>query len=629
MPYAALKRTTALVLGLAAAVLATTSRAEITPEARGVVNRFIAATGGPVALAAIRSTHIKARASALGFSGTTEVWTRLPDRRATETVLGPFRILEGFDGTVAWRTDPGSGKPVSLDGKDLEDAMNGAYFDNERWLAPDQGGGKVILVGFETDSSGLHTVLEVTPPVGRSRRYYFNPKTGLIDRSTTKKDQLTVVSVFSDYRPVAGRRIPFRQLTQIIGMPANDLAVSVDSVWFNQEIPDSRFALPGVEEQAVHYLKTPGLARLPFGYRGRHVWVKVSVNGGEPADFIYDTGASLSVIDSAYAEKIGLKTEGRLQGQGAGATGSASFSRLQSVRVAGPDSDGVELHDQRAAVVNINAFLAPFFWQDCAGVLGYDFITRFVNEIDFDHQTLTLHDPKTYRYSGSGATIAFTLAGTVPAVRMRIDGRYKGDFRLDVGSSSTVDLHRPFVQRYHLASKARKGIQVTSGGFGGTFTNRLVRMKKIELGPYSWLRPLVSFSGAESGALASEDYAGNIGNQILERFKCILDYERRELHLEPGKKYTEPDRFSRAGVQLARFGDAVKAMQVLPRSPAYEAGMEEGDRVMSIDGKPILEYTPDDLTKLFEEGKVGRSVAFEVRRRGKRETLSIKLQKIL
>ena len=34
-------------------------------------------------------------------------------------------------------------------------------------------------------------------PIGRSRRYYFNPKTGLIDRATTQKDQLSVVSTFS------------------------------------------------------------------------------------------------------------------------------------------------------------------------------------------------------------------------------------------------------------------------------------------------------------------------------------------------------------------------------------------------------------------------------------------------
>src|SRR6185503_11485983 len=142
-------------------------------------------------------TRLVSRITALGLAGSTTMWTRLPDRRATEIKLGPLTILEGYDGTVAWRTDPASGKLVALDGKDLEDARASGYFDNERWLADDQGGGRVAVAGTEKDSAGSYTVLEVTPPVGRARRLYFNTKTGLIDRATSKKDQLSIVSTFS------------------------------------------------------------------------------------------------------------------------------------------------------------------------------------------------------------------------------------------------------------------------------------------------------------------------------------------------------------------------------------------------------------------------------------------------
>jgi hypothetical protein len=283
----------------------------------------------------------------------------------------------------------------------------------------------------------------------------------------------------------------------------------------------------------------------------------------------------------------------------------------------------------KVGVLSINAFLAPFFWRDCAGVIGYDFLSRFVTEIDFDSQTLTLHEPTGFQYSGAGARLPFQLAGTVPAIKMTLDGRYEGDFRVDVGSGSTVDLHTPFVKRFDLARRGERGVDVMGGGFGGTFKNRLVRMKKIAVGPYSWEEPLVSLSTVESGAFASEDYAGNIGTQILERFKCILDYDRRELILEPGKKYSKRDQFTRAGVQLARFGDNVKAMQVLDDSPAAKAGLKEGDEVVSLDGKPILSYAPDDLTELLHNGKVGRKIVFEVTRDGKKEKRTLTLREIL
>lgn len=626
-----IRRSAGILLAILVTSSAPSARAEITPEARAAVEKYVTASGGRALSESIRSTHLKARVSALGLVGTTEAWTKLPNHHATETLLGPFKISDGYDGAVAWRTDPATGKPMALDGKDLEDAVAAAYYDNERWLAPDQGGGKVTVAGVEKDSAGTYTVLEVTPPIGRSRRFYVNQKTGLVDRATSKRDQLELVSTFSDYRPdPAGRPVAYRQLTRVIGMPANDLTLEVDSLWVNEDLPDSRFALPGADaNESFHYLKTPGAARLPFRYSGRHVWLTASVNGGPMVDFLFDTGASITVIDSVFAAKIGLVTEGQLQGQGAGAMGNATFSKVRSIRVEGPDGDGVEIADQKVAVLSINVHLAPFFWRDCAGVLGYDFISRFVSEIDFDKGTLALRDPKSFQYQGSGQAIPFTIAGTVPAIHMTLDGAYDGVYRVDVGSNSTVDLHGPYVKTQGLDRKVAGGIEVTGGGFGGTFSNRLVRMKSLAIGTFSWKNPMVSLSGAESGALASEDYAGNIGNQILERFKCTFDYERRVLYLEPSARYHEPDRFSRAGVQLARYGDEVKAMQVLPRSPAAKAGLLLGDRVIAIDGKPALSYTVDDLQKIFESVTPGRVVVLEVEHGDQRRKIEVKLATIL
>jgi hypothetical protein len=618
--------------GLAALIgalaLAPAARAAITPEAAKVVDRYVAAIGGRAAVEAERTMRSRSTITAFGFTGTLESWIQRPDRIASQTALGPFTLRDGFDGTTAWRVDQ-NGKLSIRDGQDLENEKGSAWFENGHWLMPDQGGGSVTVSGSEKDSTGSYTVLEVKGPVGRARAMWFDDRTGLLDRVGIKTDQQTVTTRLSDYRLDAGLLRPHRQQASVAGMPLNNLTVVLDSVWVNEPIDPARFAAPQPAAADFKFLKGTGPARLPIRYGERHLWVRVSVDGREPEEFLLDTGASVSLLDSAWAASHGIASEGRMQAVGAGATGDVAFAKVGGIRVSGPDGDGVEIAGQKLAVLALNRFVAPFFWREAAGVLGYDFISRFVMEIDYDTGSLTLHDPKTFKYAGKGTGVPITLAGSIPVVRATIDGTYQGEFRLDVGSGSTVDLHSPYVKKHGLREKLGKTIPIMGGGFGGTFTSHLGRMKSMAIGPYAWKAPLVVLSGAERGGLASEDYAGNIGNEIFERFKCTFDYEHRMLYLEPGARYAKTDRFSRAGVQLARFGDTVRAMQVLPGSAAQAAGITEGDEVVTLDGKPILSFTQDSVTELFENGAVGSKHTLELSRDGTSCKVTLKLKEMI
>ena len=603
-------------------------RASITPDARAVIERYLKAVGGRDAVMSERSTHVKGTLSAFGLQGTVEGWSQRPDHSASATSIGPFTLREGIAGDAAWQVDQ-NGKFSRRDGKDLEDAKASAYFENDLWLMDDQGGGAVSRVGAEHDSAGRYVVLEVTPPVGRPRRLWFEEKTGRLDRMVSKRDQQTITNRMSDYQMIEGRLRPRVTVIEVEGMPMNTARFTADSVWVNPAIAPAVFAPADQATADVRFVAGGETARVPFFYRTRHVWLKAAVNGGPPEDFLVDTGASLTVIDSAYAARRGIASEGQIGVTGAGAAGGASFSALDSVVIAGADGGGVVIGHQKVAVLSLNPHLEPFFWRPIAGVLGYDFVSRFVMEVDYDRGILVLHDPKRFRYGGTGTAVPLTMSGNIPVVKARLDGAYEGQFRLDVGSGSSVDMHSPFVKKHGLASKTGKSFEVTGGGFGGTFTSTLCRMKTFEIGPYRWNDPIVVLSQVTTGGLASEDYAGNIGNQILERFKCTFDYDRRVVYLEPGKRYGQRDRFSLAGFQLAKLGERFEAMQVLPGSAAAKAGMRAGDRVLTIDRETIASYEPETLRRMFEDGKPGERHALEIDRDGKKKKLTLTLAELL
>jgi PDZ domain-containing protein/aspartyl protease len=616
-----------LALALAALTLAPVrTRAEGAPEAQAVIARYLQAMG-LASEGREHSTHAKGTVSAFGLRGTFEQWTERPDKMAAVTTIGPFTLKEGCDASGAWRVDQ-NGKLAQRDGKDLESARATSWFANEMWLVPGSGG-SVAFTGRQKDSTGTYSVLEVTPPVGRSRSLWFSQKTGLLEREVAKDDQRTVITRLSDYQTMGGRLYARRSTVRVEGMPMNDVTADVDSLWVNETIPPSVFAAAAEPVSDMRFRGGPGPARIAFRYESRHVWVRASLNGAPAEDFLVDTGASVSVIDSAYAASHGVKTAGRLQAAGAGAAGAASLATIDSVSVEGEGGASVTASGQKVAVMSLNPFLEPFFWKKTAGVLGYDFISRFVMEVDYDRGVLVLHDPKTFHYEGKGEGLPLTMAGNIPVVKAKLDGRYEGSFRLDVGSGSTVDLHSPFVKAHELRAATGAKLDVTGGGFGGTFSTTVCRMKKMEIGKYSWNDPIVLLSQAETGGLASEDYAGNIGNQILERFRCTFDYERRMVYLEPGRRYGERDVFTRSGVQLARVDDSVVAMQVLPNSPAERAGLRQEDRVVSLDKKPILSFSAEEIRRVFEDGKTGEKHAIEVVRGGKNKKLSLVLAEML
>ena len=311
--------------GLCAGLLvASSASAAITPDAQRVVTRWLEATGGVATFAAESTGYLRARVEAFGFTGRFESWTARPSRRLARTELGPFKLSEGTEGTTAWRTDPTTGVVRPLADHDLREALESTWFELDRWAEPDQGGGAVAFIGADRDGADAVSVLEVTPPAfpgettpPHARRLLFRDRDGLLVRTIERDDQREVVTAYTEHVRLAGRLRPRVSETTLASMPANRMRSIADSVVANPSVAAVRFAAPLAEGAGeVGWLLERGVARLPFEYRARHVWVKARVNGGPPQDFLFDTGASVTVLDSAWVAQHGLRTSGRMQAAG-------------------------------------------------------------------------------------------------------------------------------------------------------------------------------------------------------------------------------------------------------------------------------------------------------------------------
>jgi hypothetical protein len=539
-------------------------------------------------------------------------------------VLGPHRLEEGSDGDSAWRIGL-DGKPATLNGKELEAALANAWIDNLAWLAADQGGGRIALAAARTEDSGSYDVLEVSPPAGHARELWFDTTSGLLSRIVETAAEPVLTTELSDYRAAGGVLMAHHVVKRLAGMPANTLTMSIDAVWTNEALDPGLFIPPQTAKRSIRYLGTEGSARIPFEYSTRLLWVRASVNGGPPAAFILDSGASITVVDRGHAASVGVETLGEAEALGAGAAGQASFARLASLRIGAGDAGGVELADRAVGVLPISASIAPVAWRDVGGLLGADIMSDFVVDIDYDHRVLTLSDSASYRYQGSGSALPLTFTGGIPVVSLMIDGR-QGNFRVDLGASAGAVLHPAFVEREGI--RVAGAIGSSGGGFGGRYAKQLFRMESMRLGPLEWQAPLVGLTRPRTGVLASADYDGVIGNLVLQRFRCTFDYERRLLYLEPGALARSTDPFTRVGVTFARSGDDVSVLSVMDRSPAEEAGVRPGDVVRTIDHRPASAWDPDQLRQRFEDPGLQR-VDLVISRDGAERTLVVHARRLL
>ncbi len=616
----------ALLLALAAAP----ARGEISPQAKAVVDQYVEATGGRAAFLADTVLHAKYRLVSEGMTGSLERWVRAPDQILEVERIGPLRRRAGFDGAQGWSTDLNSKKVSPLEGKDLEAMRSIAWFLTEQWARDDQGGGTVTRGQNAYTGGRSMTSLHVVPPVGPTGELWFDTETGLLTRITHRRDQYHWDERLLNWKTLAGRK---RWTASLIGdsvlFAAGFQRLNLDSLRVEAPREESAFSPPASSARPVAWLKSKGVARLPFRYKRGHVWIRASVDGGPLDDFILDTGCTVSALDRAWARSHAVETQGEMATEGVGGIGTGAWAAVRALSITGPNGDGVRVPDLKVGVLELNDDLETYDWSRAAGLIGYDVLGRFTVEIDFDRQELVLHDPATYRYAGAGQALPMTMYAGIPTVEVALNGGCRGQFLVDVGNATVLSVNSDQVDRCHLFGAKRKEVQHWVGGIGGIFTETVCRLDSIRVGPFGWTEPIAGLTLHRYGGAGSKEVQGNLGTSVLERFHCTFDYAHGTLWLEPGRRYPDRDRFSRSGLWLTRWSGNVYVVRVVRKSPGEAAGFKVRDIVRAIDGRPIEGWTPEQIDALLVDGPVGTVVTLTVERDLVNQDLELTLADVL
>lgn len=276
---------------------------------------------------------------------------------------------------------------------------------------------------------------------------------------------------------------------------------------------------------------------MPLDIDNNIIRMKVRINGSRELTMIFDTGASMTGIDEHFVKELGLTLgEEKLNGKGIGGTFTGGYVR-SSILSAG----GVSIDNQPLAIFKIAS--PPGF--DFDGIIGYDFISAFVVEIDYQKKALTLNDPKTYVYRGKGNVVPLDLKGRkTPLVasifNIRGHSPVAARIELDSGFDGAFQLNSPLVKKQDLLRLFQTSKDQISHGAAGEDRNMIVTIPSVRFGRIKITKPFAALSLADKGAGASTDSEGLIGGEVLRRFKVIIDYSRSRMILERNNAFSDP-----------------------------------------------------------------------------------------
>jgi hypothetical protein len=495
-------------------------------NAAAILNRMATALGGLEKLRAIEGIYMRGKVEVAGLSGTVEDWQTAHGEHKQIVDLGDvYKQTTIFNGTRGWVMDRNN-QISDLSGISLKEEILSSYLGSFSYLFLGRLPGKVMSAG--EDAGGKHFLLRVTPEGGSTALYAIDKTTLLPVSMEVSGSEGKTTTYFEDWRDVHGVKMPFR-IRQVQPIPANNAVVQQESIEF-ASIAATNFDRPESAAADFRFTNRRRSTRVPLGRNGYAIFVRARLNNSAPLWFVLDTGASASAIDARRAQALGLKSAGNV---GAGTTGGSTPVQFTT---------GVNFTLPGVKLINQTVISTPFRKEvlqvkpNLGGILGYDFISRFVVEIDYLHNTLTLYDPKTYRYEGPGKRVPISIDGTpFVSAEVKTSGHdpVTGRFEIDTGYDGAITLYQPFVKAHPVLQPPAESERTMRQDLGHTSEAVRAPVERFTLSGFSFSNLVANFTVTDEGAGANEDVAGLIGNKILSRFKVIFDYSRHEMILEP------------------------------------------------------------------------------------------------
>lgn len=381
-------------------------------------------------------------------------------------------------------------------------------------------------------------------------------------------------------------------------------------------------------------VKRSGRTTFSFEKVNNLVIIPVMLNDRLPLNFILDTGVRTTILtDRTISDLVNISYDRAVTIAGAGHVRELNAYLASNVSLSMP---GINGRGQSLIVLEEDYLeLRNHLGVDVHGIIGYEFFNHFVVMIDYDRNLITVYDPEVFRPRRKHTAIPIEIDQGRPYISATI-AQYNGTvidtkLLLDSGASHGVLLETDTEPDIFLPDKRLK--TVIGWGLGGELSGFLGRINHLRLDKFEFRDVLVSFaedySSEEISQLTGRN--GSIGGDLLSRFTITFDYNAGMLYLRKNRTFGYPFEFNLGGIDLVAFGPnyaSFRIVNVIMNSPAWEAGIQVGDVILSVNGKTNSNLTLSEINTILRTGP-GSRINIELIRNNEVIKTSFKLKRLI
>lgn len=326
--------------------------------------------------------------------------------------------------------------------------------------------------------------------------------------------------------------------------------------------------------------------------------------------FLLDTGSSLTVFDTSLRHELG---------------------KVKKVEKALTHGGLIKTEIFDAPV----AFLGPLSLKDCnevscldlkmlsliegriiSGIIGLNFLKRYVIQIDFDQGTLSFLHPVEGQHPewGIELPLKYDTMGW-PQITGNILEDVKVKFVIDTGATGAAGSLDSMRFEEILSKKEIKTSEALSATASGIVRNREIRVSNLSVGAFEY-----------QDLIFGEANWSHLGLSFLSRHIVTFDFPNSRIYLKKGKDFKKRDETDMSGLHLLRISGNTVVYSVDEGSPAQKAGICPKDIILKANEMDASKYDMWELRRLLmSEDK--RKITMTIKRGENIKDVTFQLEK--